>query len=151
MKINIICVGSLKEKSWVLASDEYIKRLSSFCQLEIMEVSESKLPVISQALEAESEAILKKISGYSFALCVEGTKITSKEFANKIQILPVDGISAVTFIIGSSHGLSETVKKKADFLLSLSDMTFPHQMARVILLEQIYRAYQINTGGKYHK
>jgi 23S rRNA (pseudouridine1915-N3)-methyltransferase len=99
----------------------------------------------------EGEAILRHLSGFSIALCVEGESISSENLAAKMEKLSVDGNSNFTFIIGSSHGLAENVKNKADFKLSMSKFTFPHQLARVILLEQIYRIFQINSGGKYHK
>ncbi|MDR0918062.1 MAG: 23S rRNA (pseudouridine(1915)-N(3))-methyltransferase RlmH [Oscillospiraceae bacterium] len=145
MKIKIICVGKLKEKYLTSACEEYIKRLSVYCKLEITELTELA------TIEAEAEYILKNIRGYAVALCIEGKQLTSVELAKKIETLGVDGISEISFIIGSSDGLSDRVKNKVDFKLSMSAMTFPHQLARVLLLEQIYRVFQINTNGKYHK
>ncbi|GHU54520.1 ribosomal RNA large subunit methyltransferase H [Clostridia bacterium] len=145
MKIKIICVGKLKEKYLVDACEEYIKRLNIYCKLYIIELPEM------QTLNAEAENILKYISGYSIALCVEGESVESTAFADKIDKLGINGISEVSFIIGSSDGLSDIIKTSANYKLSMSKLTFPHQLARVMLLEQIYRVFQINNNGKYHK
>lgn len=159
IKIKILCVGSLKEKYFKDACNEYIKRLSSYCKLSIIEVDEYKIPGnpsksdINTCIIAEGKRILSKISPRSFviSLCIEGNLISSEELAKKIETLSVSGVSDITFIIGGSFGLSDEVKNVSNFRQSISKMTFPHQLTRVILLEQIYRAFQISTLGKYHK
>ncbi|MDR0914322.1 MAG: 23S rRNA (pseudouridine(1915)-N(3))-methyltransferase RlmH [Oscillospiraceae bacterium] len=159
LTINIICVGTLKEKYFIDAAGEYIKRLSSFCKLTISEVDEERLPknhstaIISNVMEQEGQRILQKTGNGSFVvpLCIEGKQIDSEEFAKTINNVMVQGKSRIDFIIGGSCGLSPAVKAKADYKLSLSKMTLPHQLARVVLLEQIYRAFQILGNGKYHK
>ena len=143
-KINIVCVGKLKEKFFSDAVNEYLKRLSRFAKMEVREVAECK------NLEEEAALILKSAKGKLVALCVEGKKYSSEGLANYIKQLTDTG-SECTFVIGSSCGLSNEVKDKADLKLSFSDMTFPHQLMRVILVEQIYRAFMINGGGEYHK
>jgi 23S rRNA (pseudouridine1915-N3)-methyltransferase len=159
MKITILCVGKIKEKYFTMAIDEYSKRLSRYCKLEIIEVADEK--TIDQAGEAienqikktEGERILKNIKDGAFviALAINGNNLTSEELADKIEKLGVGGVSHLIFVIGGSLGLSEEVLQKADFKLSFSKMTFPHQLMRVVLLEQIYRAYRINFNEPYHK
>lgn len=157
MRVNIIAVGKLKERWLREACDEYAKRLGRYCKLQIVELSESRLPEnpsegeIRRALQNESEQILRHIEGEIFALCIEGQSCTSEAFSKMLLVPALRGCSAFTFIIGSSHGLAEEVKRAAQHQLSFSPMTFPHQLARVMLLEQIYRGYQIAEGGKYHK
>ncbi len=159
MKIQIICIGKLKEKYWTDAVSEYSKRLSRFCDLEITELKESKLPdKASEAqeqavIEEEGKNILKHVKDGSYVISLEilGKNLTSVELAEKMEELPLMGKSHVTFIIGGSLGLSRDVSKRADFKLSFSKMTFPHQMMRVILLEQVYRAFKINKNEAYHK
>ena len=159
MKIHIICIGKLKEKYWTDAVSEYSKRLSRFCDLEITELKESKLPdKASEAqeqavIEEEGKNILKHVKDGSYVISLEilGKNLTSVELAEKMEELPLMGKSHVTFIIGGSLGLSRDVSKRADFKLSFSKMTFPHQMMRVILLEQVYRAFKINKNEAYHK
>lgn len=158
IKIKIICVGSLKEDYWKAAVAEYAKRLSRSCALELTELPESPLPKpgnaaqIQAALEAEGEKISARLAGgYTMALCVEGKALTSEQFAAKLGGLPTQGVSVVNFIIGSSYGLSPKVKQAADYCLSVSSMTLPHQMVRVFLLEQIYRAFDILGPHKYDK
>lgn len=159
MKIQIICIGKLKEKYWTDAVLEYSKRLSRFCDLEITELKESKLPdKASEAqeqavIEEEGKTILKHVKDGSYVISLEilGKNLTSVELAEKMEELPLMGKSHVTFIIGGSLGLSRDVSKRADFKLSFSKMTFPHQMMRVILLEQVYRAFKINKNEAYHK
>ncbi len=157
LNVKIITVGKLKEKFLREACEEYLKRLKRFCNISVVELDEYRLPdapsekEIEKALDAEGENILKSISGYVIPLCIEGRQLSSEGLAEKIENIPLIGKSSLSFIIGSSFGLSEKVKAKADFKLSMSEMTFPHQLARVMLLEQIYRAFQINGGGKYHK
>ena len=144
IKVNIVCVGKIKEQFYRDAVAEYVKRLSRFCRAEICELSEGR------SLEEEGEAILRRVRGYVIALCVEGQKLSSTGLAARIKQL-CDGGEEITFIIGSSCGLAEKVKATARLKLSFSDMTFPHQLMRVILCEQIYRAFMINGGGEYHK
>lgn len=157
--VNVICVGRLKESCLSEAAAEYIKRLSAYCKLTITEITAERLPENASAAQIES-ALKKEASGiiaalplyaYTYALCVEGKQISSEQLAKILPSLSLSGKSCAAFIVGSSHGLDSSVKERADFLLSLSKMTFPHQLARIMLLEQIYRAYQINRGGKYHK
>ena len=143
-KIYFVVVGKIKEEFYREAVAEYAKRLSRFVKLEIKELPEGT------DIEAEAEDILRACKGYIVALAVEGKKLSSEKLAEKLQTLANAG-KEVTFIIGSSCGLSERVKEKADFKLSFSDMTFPHQLMRVILAEQVYRAYMINAGSTYHK
>lgn len=157
--ITVICEGKLKEKYLRDACDEYSKRLSAYCKLNIAELSPHRIPEnpseneIANALEAEGKEILSKIPNGAkvYAMCIEGKQMPSEKLAARISECSVQGFSNVVFIIGGSHGLSDEVKRRADFKLSMSEMTFPHQLARVMLLEQIYRAFQISTGGKYHK
>ncbi len=157
--VTIICEGKLKEKFLRDACDEYSKRLSAFCKLNIVELTPHRLPdnpsdsEISIALQAESKDILSKIPNGAkvYAMCIEGKQMPSEKLSAQLSQCAVQGYNNVVFIIGGSHGLSDDVKKRADFKLSMSEMTFPHQLARIMLLEQIYRAYQILNGGKYHK
>ncbi len=158
-KVTLICVGKLKEKFYAQATAEYAKRLSRFCKLEIVELPESRLSdspppaEISQALTAEAALIEAKLPKGSalVAMCIEGEELSSPQLAEKMRQFAVSGVSNLTFLIGGSVGLSPAIKAQADFRLSMSPMTFPHHLARVMLLEQIYRAYQINAGTKYHK
>lgn len=143
-KIYFTVVGKIKESFYREAVAEYAKRLSRFAKLEIKELAEGA------DLEAEAEDILRHCKGYVIALCVEGEKLSSEKLAKKMQTL-TDAGKDITFVIGSSCGLSERVKKAADYRLSFSDMTFPHQLMRVILSEQVYRAFMINAGSTYHK
>ena len=154
MQINIITVGNLKENYWISAVNEYTKRLSKFCNVNITEIKEQNITdsnLISQALEKEAEEIIKKIKGYVIVLDIQGSLLSSNQLAQKIDEIMLNGNSTITFIIGSSFGLSDKVKEKADFKLSFSKLTFPHQLFRVMLLEQIYRAFAINNNIKYHK
>ena len=159
MKITVLCVGKVKEKYFTGAIEEYAKRLSRYCKLEIVEVADEKTPDgASEALEEqikqkEAERLMKCIpdDAYVCVLAILGKQLTSEELSEKINELGVRGTSHIVFVIGGSLGLAEGVNKRADFLLSFSKMTFPHQMARVVLCEQIYRAFEISTNGKYHK
>lgn len=159
MKITIITVGKLKEKYLKDAIAEYIKRLSKYCKLEIVEVADEKTPdnasvVVEHAIRAkEAGRILKyvKEDAYVITLEINGKQLSSEELAEKIDRLGVQGTSHIIFIIGGSIGLGEEVLKKSDFSLSFSKMTFPHQLMRVILLEQVYRSYRIISGEPYHK
>ncbi len=144
IKVNFVCVGNLKEKFFEEAAGEYLKRLSRFCKAEVKELAEKRNP------EEEADEILRSLRGKVIALAVEGKKYSSEGFAKKLGSL-CDSGQEITFVIGSSEGLSQRVKARADELLSFSDMTFPHRLMRVILLEQVYRAFMINAGAKYHK
>lgn len=157
--VKIICVGKLKDAFFRDASDEYMKRLKGYCKAEIIEIPAANLPEdpsdaqIEAALEKEAENIIKKISSGStvVAMCVEGKLYSSEDVADLIAKSAMTGSGDITFIIGGSYGLSEIVKRKAGVRMSASKMTFPHRLFRVMLLEQIYRGYKINSGGKYHK
>lgn len=159
LTVNIICIGKLKEKYWVDAIKEYTKRLSSFCRFSVSELSECKVnndpneKQIQNILQEEGNAILQKIkpTDYTIAMCIEGKNISSLQLANLMDNIQIEGKSTVNFIIGGSWGLSDEVKQRADYKLSMGKMTFPHQMARVMLTEQIYRSFQISSNGKYHK
>ena len=159
MNITIICIGKLKEKYWRDAVAEYSKRLGGYCSLAIRELKEAPLPANPSPADeeavkkAEGEAILGAIRDQSYVISLEvkGKKFSSEELAARMADLALDGKSDVTFLIGGSLGLSEEVSRRADLRLSFSDMTFPHQMMRVILLEQIYRSFKINRNETYHK
>ena len=148
LTVTLIVPGKLKEKYLEAAQDEYRKRLTAFCKLNIIEVSVERLPSepsdaeIAAALEKEGKRILAAVpsQSYTYALCIEGKQRTSVDFSRELDRLA-----------GSSYGLSDEVKQFADASLSMSEMTFPHQLARIMLLEQLYRAFQISSGGKYHK
>ena len=158
ISVRLVCVGKLKE-SWLSAAcAEYVKRLSRYCSLTVTELAEHTLPEkpsaaqISAALEKEGAEIIKACEGcYAVAACVEGTQMSSEELSQTLDRLSADGKGKLAFVIGSSHGLSDTVKRRADMRLSVSKMTFPHQLFRVMLLEQIYRAFSISAGATYHK
>lgn len=143
-KIYFVVVGKIKESFYREAVAEYVKRLSRFAKVEIKELPEGVNP------EAEADEILRACKGYTIALAVEGEKLSSEKLAKKLQSLTDSG-KDISFVIGSSCGLSDRVKNAADYKLSFSDMTFPHQLMRVILAEQVYRAYMINAGSTYHK
>ncbi len=156
--VQILALGKCKEAYLREACKEYEKRLSRFCQLQVVElepVALSQNPSekeIAQALEKEAQELLKRIKGYCIALCIEGKQIDSPALGEKLAEAALGGENgAVTFLIGSSYGLAPSVKQRAQLKLSMSRMTFPHQLARVMLLEQIYRGYQILSGSKYHK
>lgn len=159
MKVNIICIGSLKERYWTEAVEEYSKRLSRYCILSINELREERLqdnPSEAQEMnvrDIEGKNILKQIrkDSYVIALEIQGKEFSSERLAEKVSSLAVDGKSEICFIIGGSIGLSQEVLSRADLKLSFSKMTFPHQMMRVILLEQIYRSFKIIRNEKYHK
>ena len=159
MKITLITVGKIKEKYLKDAIAEYAKRLSKYCKLEIVEVADEKTPenascVMEDSIrEKEAERILKyvKDDAYVVTLEINGKQLTSEELADKIEKLGVQGTSHITFIIGGSIGLGKEVLAKSNYALSFSKMTFPHQLMRVILLEQVYRSYRIINGEPYHK
>ena len=158
-RITLICVGKLKERFYADAAAEYVKRLSRFCKLEIIELAEERLPEnpspaqIDAALFKEAEAVRSKLppSSSLIALCVEGRLRSSGELAQLMETWANRGEKRLVFLIGGSFGLHESVKAQAWAKLSMSPMTFPHHLARVMLLEQIYRACQISAGTKYHK
>lgn len=159
MKITLITVGKIKEKYFTDAIAEYAKRLSRYCKLEIVEVADEKTPdgasesLENQIKEKEGERILSKIpeSAYVIALAIEGKQLDSEELANKMEQWNVNGISHLVFVIGGSLGLASKVLSRAGFKLSFSKMTFPHQLMRVVLLEQIYRSFRIRNNEPYHK
>lgn len=159
MKITLICVGKIKEKFYVQAVEEYAKRLSGYCKLERIELQDEKTPehagdAVNAAIKAkEGSRILSalKADTYVIALAIEGKMLDSVALSETLEQLAVNGTSSITFIIGGSLGLDQRVLDRADFLLSFSKMTFPHQLMRVILLEQIYRAYRIMKNEPYHK
>ncbi len=157
--VKLICVGKMREKHYIEALREYEKRLTPFCRLEIEELPEQRLPEspspaeIEAALDREAGQILQRIpdGAWVCALCVEGEMRSSEELASLLQRLTVQGVSRAVFLIGGSFGLHERVKARAALRLSMSRMTFPHHLARVMLAEQLYRAFSIQNGGKYHK
>ena len=159
MKITLITVGKIKEKYFTDAISEYSKRLSRYCKLDIVEVADEKTPdgasegLENQIKEKEGERILAKIpdGAYVVALAIEGKQLSSEELADQMEKWIVSGVSHLVFIIGGSLGLAQKVLSRADFKLSFSPMTFPHQLMRVILLEQIYRSFRIRNHEPYHK
>ncbi|MBQ7416255.1 MAG: 23S rRNA (pseudouridine(1915)-N(3))-methyltransferase RlmH [Oscillospiraceae bacterium] len=157
--ITLITMGKLKEKFYISAAEEYAKRLGAYCRFKLVELPEQRLPEdpspaeISAGLEKEAELILSKIPKGAW-LCVftpEGKELTSEQFAQKLSEVKISGKSAACFLIGSSFGMAPKVKEKADFRLSMGKMTFPHHLARIMVLEQLYRAEAIQAGSKYHK
>ena len=159
MRITILCVGKIKENFYRDAVSEYAKRLSRYCRFEVIEVADEMTPedageaIRKQILEKEGTRLLSKIrdNAYVCTLEIKGKRFSSEEFAEQIRRVTLGGVSDIVFVIGGSLGLSEEVTKRADLHLSFSDMTFPHQLMRVILCEQIYRAFRINSGEPYHK
>lgn len=163
MKITILCIGKIKEKFYRDAIAEYEKRLSRYCKLEIVEAADEKTPegaseaVELQIKEKEGERMLARLEKYQregayvCALAIDGKQLDSVELSEKIEQLGTHGTSHIIFLIGGSLGMSESLLKRADLKLSFSKMTFPHQLMRVILLEQVYRAYRIMNGEPYHK
>lgn len=159
INLDIICVGKLKEQYLRDASAEYQKRMQTVCKLTVTEISPEKLSdnpsqkEIDKALEAEGKKITEKIpkGAAVFAMCIEGKQRSSEEFSKELDDLALSGVSNAVFVIGGSFGLSDEVKSKSKYRLSMSKMTFPHQLARIMLLEQLYRASQISMGTRYHK
>lgn len=159
MKIRIVSVGRIKEKFMQEGIKEYSKRLSRYCNLEIIEVDDEKAPEnlsdkeMKQIKDKEGEKILSKIptNSYIISLAIEGKNLSSEELSEKIESLMIEGTNEITFIIGGSLGLSKEVLETSNFKLSFSKMTFPHQLMRVVLLEQIYRGFRIMKGEPYHK
>ena len=158
-KITLLCVGKLKEKFYLDTCAEYQKRLTRHCKFELIELPEQRLPEnpseaeIAAALSKEADVIEERLpkGGVLVALCVEGKPMSSEQLSDTLSRYGAQGASQVTFLIGGSFGLSERVKARADLRLSMSPMTFPHHLARVMVLEQVYRAYQIQSGTRYHK
>ena len=159
LDISVICVGRLKEKFYLDASAEYIKRLGAYCRITVTELPEAKRPQspsqseTEQAMLREAESIkaaIPKGAGV-IAMCVEGKELSSESFSKALDDMASSGTSKICFIIGGSDGLHGSIKSMANMKLSMSQMTFPHHLARVMLLEQIYRAMNISAGGKYHK
>lgn len=158
LKINVIAIGKVKEKYFSQGIEEYAKRLSRFCQFKIIELEEETFKKESEAnvsvsLNRERDRILAcpEFKGHVIVMAIEGEKVSSEGFAKKIKTLIDQGKGVITFVIGSSFGVSEEIKKRADQMLSFSQMTFPHTMFRLMLTEQIYRAFCINQGSAYHK
>lgn len=159
IKVKVICMGRLKEQYFKDAQAEYLKRLYAFCEVEIKEIKEQRLPdkfsesELKEALKKEGDKIKAEIpaGAYTAALCIEGKELSSEALAQHIRVKCAEGNSRFVFIIGSSFGLDESVKKLCDLRLSFSPMTFPHRLARIMLLEQVYRAFSINANTKYHK
>ena len=159
MRITVVCVGKIKEKFYVQAVEEYAKRLSRYCKLDFVELADEKTPENAgenmKALikEKEGDRILcaLKADAFVIALAIEGSMLDSVQFSKKLERLAVDSVSHIMFVIGGSLGLDTRVLERADYKLSFSKMTFPHQLMRVVLLEQIYRGYRIMKGEPYHK
>lgn len=159
MRITVISVGKIKEKYFTGAIEEYAKRLSKYCTLNMMEVPDEKAPEtlsekeMVQIKDKEGERILDKIkdSQYVITLEIKGKLVTSEELSEKLSALGLEGNSDVVFVIGGSLGLSDLVLKRSNFALSFSKMTFPHQLMKVVLLEQVYRGFRILKGEPYHK
>ncbi|MEG1441560.1 MAG: 23S rRNA (pseudouridine(1915)-N(3))-methyltransferase RlmH [Oscillospiraceae bacterium] len=159
LSVTVACVGKIKEKFFTEAVLEYSKRLARYCKFKILEVKDEPTPVAPTereseiVLNSEAEKLLAKVpnNSYVIALCVEGKQKSSEDFADEISKISVNGVSHICIIIGGSMGLSEEIKRRADMRLSFSKMTFPHQLMRVILAEQLYRAFTIIEGKTYHK
>ena len=157
LKIKIACVGRIKEKYFAEAVSEYTKRISRFAEITVKEVREENFTAepspaeTEKIIAAEGESLLKELKGYSICLAVEGKKLSSEKLADKLSMLKNRGDGEITFVIGGSYGVAKAVKDKCNELISFSEMTFPHTLARVMLAEQIYRAFMISSGSKYHK
>lgn len=156
--INIICIGKLKEKYLCEASGEYLKRLKAYCSIKIIELDECRITGnhdsdIKSAVNCEGEKIIKRIppSSFTIGMFLDGKQIDSNSFADKLSKIALKNSSTINFIIGGSYGLSNNVRKACNEIMSISSMTFPHQLFRIILLEQLYRAFNILNGGNYHK
>lgn len=159
LSIRLVCVGKLREQFFIDAFNEYSKRLSAYCKFECAELNETKLgsspsdKEIAAALDKEAADIERALGkdAYVIAMCVEGIQLKSEDLAQRISSLAVAGRGRICFVIGGSFGISPRIKQRADMRLSMSEMTFPHHLARVMLAEQIYRAFKISEGSKYHK
>lgn len=157
LNVNVIVIGKLKESYLRDACAEYCKRLQAFCRIQVIELAEYRLPdkpsesQIIAGMEQEAKLILQKAKGVVVPLCIEGKEISSVEFASFFENQALSGVSEISFVIGGSFGLAPEVKALGKFKMSMSKMTFPHQLARVMLLEQIYRAFSIQVNTRYHK
>ena len=156
IKVNIVAVGKVKEKYFLDGINEYAKRLTRYCEFKIIEVAEENFTKFDDRLvatikEREAERILPHLKGFVIAMAIEGKKFTSEKFARLIKDVADRGGGVITLVIGGSYGLSDRIKNSADQLMSFSDMTFPHTLFRLMLTEQIYRAFSINGGIAYHK
>lgn len=159
LAVRLICVGKMREKFYIEAFSEYAKRLQAYCKLDLIELTEQRLSdnpsqkEISSALGREAAEIMKNIppDAYLVAMCVEGKQMKSEDMAKLVSERESSGKPKLCFVVGGSFGLDESVKRRADMRLSMSEMTFPHHLARVMLAEQIYRAFKINEGSRYHK
>ena len=156
LKINLVAVGKVKEKYFLDGINEYAKRMGKFADFSIIEIGEENYTKVDDALiesikEKEADKILPHLKGYVYCMAIEGKKMTSEQFAGQLKALIDQGKGVITFVIGGSYGLSNRVKSKADKLFSFSDMTFPHTLFRLMLSEQIYRAFSIIAGSSYHK
>lgn len=159
LNITLICVGKLKEAYLREGCAEYLKRLQGFCKVSVVEVDEVRLPEnpsaaqIAACIESEGKRIAAKLplGAHVVALCIEGETPSSEELSRKVEQTAIAGKSSIAFVIGGSYGLCAQIKAQAQLKLSMSRMTFPHQLARFMLLEQVYRAFQISANGKYHK
>ena len=156
IKVNIVAVGKVKEKYFLDGINEYAKRLTRYCEFKIIEVAEENFTKFDDGLvatikEREAERILPHLKGFVIAMAIEGKKFTSEKFARLIKDVADRGSGVITLVIGGSYGLSDRIKNSADQLMSFSDMTFPHTLFRLMLTEQIYRAFSINGGSAYHK
>ena len=159
MNVHFIVLGKLKEKYMKEFSAEYEKRLSAYCKVTVTELEPIKLSdnpseaEIENALNKETQMIIAKTpkNSYVFSMCIEGKQLSSEELSQKLEDIALSGKSTISFIIGSSFGLSNEIKKISDFKFSMSKMTFPHKLARIMLTEQVYRAFSISNNGKYHK
>lgn len=158
MNVNIIAPGKIKESYFREACAEYLKRLAAYAKVTVKEPQPQELPQdpspaqIEKALEREAELIRAQIKGGCMvALCIEGREMSSEQLSQKLETLGTSGVSTVNFIVGSSFGLAESLKRECELRISMSPMTFPHSLARVMLLEQIYRAFAISANSKYHK
>lgn len=156
IKINIVAVGKVKEKYFSDGISEYAKRLSKFCQFNLIEVQEENFSKLDDSLvevikQREAERILPHLKGYVYCLAIEGKQFSSQQLAGQLKELIDQGQGVITFVIGGSYGLSDKIKTQANKLLSFSQMTFPHTLFRLMLTEQLYRAFSINGGSAYHK
>ena len=156
IKINIVTVGKVKENYFSDGIKEYLKRIGKYADVNLVEVAEENFnkvddSVIKTILEREGARILPHLKGYVFCMAIEGTKYSSESFAKKLKTLTDNGTGVITFVIGGSYGIDPKIKSRADALMSFSDMTFPHTMFRLMLTEQIYRAFSINANSSYHK
>lgn len=159
LAVRLICVGKMREKFYIEAFSEYAKRLQAYCKLDLIELTEQRLgdnpsqKEITSALGREAAEIMKNIppDAYLVAMCVEGKQMKSEDMAKLVSERESSGKPKLCFVVGGSFGLDESVKRRADMRLSMSEMTFPHHLARVMLAEQIYRAFKINEGSRYHK